>query len=379
MAETGPIMIAGAGIAGLTAALSLARKGFASTIVDQAKSLSEVGAGLQLSPNATRILETLGLGPALQRVWHLPPAVSLADGTSLRTLATVPAGDFALERWGAPYAVLHRGDLQRMLLNAVKNEPLCTLRLGDRFDTSQPPAGNSLLVGADGVWSRTRSRLQRTGISRFTGNVAWRITLREADIPPVLNTHRVTAFLGHGAHLVAYPLSRGRFNIVAISKGSALGENWSGEARDRGDLLNSFSGWNPALTDLLAKGDNITRWPLHEVTEGAWHDGEHTILIGDAAHAMMPFAAQGAAMAIEDAFELAHFLAGRGINQQALKAFSEHRKKRIARVRTRGAFNRFAYHAAGPFRIGRNLVLSLRKPESLAKDFDWLYGYRALD
>src|SRR5215217_4113537 len=152
MAETGPILIAGAGIAGLTAALSLARKGLATTIVDQANALSEVGAGLQLSPNATRILDRLGLLPALTRVWHLPGSVALADGRSLRTLTTVPCGPEALARWHAPYAVLHRSDLQRVLLEAVKSEALCTLRLGEHFDGEAPSTG--LLIGADGVWSR---------------------------------------------------------------------------------------------------------------------------------------------------------------------------------------------------------------------------------
>lgn len=379
MAEAGPIMIAGAGIAGLTAALSLARKGFSVSIFDQAVVLSDIGAGLQLSPNATRILETLGLRPALESVWRLPEKVALADGKSLRTLAAVPAGGFALERWGSPYAVLHRGDLQRILLDAVANEPRCRLTLSQRLDSGRPSAGHSLLIGADGVWSKTRSHLQGAGKSRFSGNIAWRMTLRQGDLPPVFDIARVTAFLGSGAHMVAYPLSGGRFNIVAISKGPALSENWGAEVPDRGELQRAFDGWHPELTALLRHAPEITRWPLHEVTDGAWQSGGETVLIGDAAHAMMPFAAQGAAMAIEDAFELAHFLASGADRTAALEAFEGHRRKRIARVRSRGAFNRFAYHAAGPFKLGRDLVLSLRKPQSLAEDFDWLYGYRALD
>ncbi len=379
MAETGPIMIAGAGIAGLTAALALARKGIAATIVDQAQALSEVGAGLQLSPNATRILDRLGLLPALSPHWQLPRSVSLADGRSLRILATVPTGSEAMARWRAPYAVLHRADLQRVLLEAVEAEPLCTLRLGERSDSSAPPAGYSLRIGADGVWSRTRKHLQAAGKSRFSGNVAWRVTLRQADLPLQFDRDQVTAFLGSGAHLVAYPLSRDRFNVVAISRGPALTESWGEDGQDRGSLLEAVKGWHPALVDLLRTASDITRWPLHEVTDGAWHDGERTILIGDAAHAMMPFAAQGAAMAIEDAFELAHFLTTVEDRSTALEAFSRHRRQRIARVRSRGAFNRFAYHAAGPLRIGRDIVLSLRKPQSLAADFDWLYGYQPLD
>ncbi|MDQ0320150.1 salicylate hydroxylase [Pararhizobium capsulatum DSM 1112] len=379
MAETGPIMIAGAGIAGLTAALSLARKGFTVAIFDQAQALSEIGAGLQLSPNATRILDKLGLLPALETVWRLPESVSLADGRSLRTIATVPCGRFARERWGAPYAVLHRGDLQRVLLDAVKAEPLCTLRMGETVDAGRPPEGYRLLLGADGVWSKTRKRLETAGISKFSGNIAWRMTLREADLPGSLDARRVTAFLGSGAHLVAYPLTASRFNLVAISKGAAENENWATNVTDRDELAHALSGWHPDLRGLVLNAPEITRWPLHEVTEGSWHHSGHTILIGDAAHAMMPFAAQGAAMAIEDAFELAHFLSEISDQQAALAAFSQHRRPRIARVRSRGAFNRFAYHAAGPFRLGRDIMLSLRRPENLAADFDWLYGYQPQD
>ena len=305
--------------------------------------------------------------------------VDLADGKSLRRLASVPAGRFACERWGSPYAVLHRGDLQRILLDAVSNEPRCNVTLSQRIDSGHPPAGQGLLIGADGVWSRTRNHLQGAGKSRFSGNIAWRMTLRQADLPSFFDISRVTAFLGGGAHMVAYPLSGGRFNIVAISKGAALSENWNSEVPDRGELQRAFAGWHPELTALLRHAPEITRWPLHEVTDGAWHSGGETVLIGDAAHATMPFAAQGAAMAIEDAFELAHFLSNGAERPAALQAFEEHRRKRIARVRSRGAFNRFAYHAAGPLKLGRDIVLSLRKPQSLSGDFDWLYGYRALD
>jgi salicylate hydroxylase len=381
-----PVVIAGAGIAGLTAALSFARKGIPTEIFERTAVLSEAGAGLQLSPNATRILEKLGLLPQLEHVWSEPQAITLVSGVSLRTIASVPSGQFARNRWKSPYGVLHRADLQTTLLDAVTANPLCNLHLGTAIDdTAQHDIAAmtgtkpSLVVGADGVWSKVRKRIESTGKATFSGNVAWRFTLGEAEAPAFFDKTKVTAFLGSGSHLVIYPLQRTRsFNVVAITSGANPGES-SGHVSppqiSRQRLLEAFAGWHPQIAGLLRHAVEPTIWPLYEVSTGAWHRGDECILIGDAAHAMMPFAAQGAAMAIEDAFELASFVtAGR-----TLAAFADHRKSRVARVRSRGAFNRFAYHARGPVRLGRDLVLSLRRPESLAADFDWLYGYEPVD
>lgn len=381
-----PVVIAGAGIAGLTAALSLARKGIPSEIFERTAILSEAGAGLQLSPNATRILTKLGLLPQLEKVWSEPQAITLVSGVSLRTIASVPSGQFARNRWKSPYGVLHRADLQQALLDAVRANPLCTLHLGTAVDdTTQHGIARMtgiqprLVVGADGVWSKVRKTLEGTGKAVFSGNVAWRFTLGEAEAPAFFDATKVTAFLGGGSHLVVYPLQRARsFNVVAITSGANPGESF-GHAlppeTSRQRLLEAFSGWHPQIADLLRHAVEPVIWPLYEVTAGAWYRGDEVALIGDAAHAMMPFAAQGAAMAIEDAFELASFVAG----GKPLAAFADHRKSRVARVRSRGAFNRFAYHARGPIRLGRDLVLSLRRPESLAADFDWLYGYEPKD
>ncbi|MBB4478558.1 FAD-dependent monooxygenase [Rhizobium etli] len=373
--------IIGAGIAGLTAALSLSRRGISSEIFEQADELTEVGAGLQLSPNASRILADLGILDGLSKIWLEPESIRLISGSSLRQLAAVPAGKFARQRWGAPYGVLHRTTLQKALLAAVEADPLCRLRLGMRMEAGPPPCERpvDVVIGADGVWSKLRQSIAGSPSPRFSGNIAYRFTIAEDEAPGLLDRTSVSAFLGGSAHLVSYPLKEtGSFNMVAITAGNIAPQAWQSEptAEQRAQLRSRLAGWNAAIVSLLERQRKLTFWPLFETTSGAWQDGR-AVLIGDAAHAMMPFAAQGAAMAIEDAYELAAFLSDRPV-AEALAHFERHRAPRIAKLRQRGAFNRFAYHARGPIRIGRDLVLGLKPPQSLAADLDWIYGYRAI-
>jgi len=367
--------IAGAGIAGLTVALALARHGIGSDIFEQASELAEVGAGLQLSPNASRILRELGILSEIEKHWLEPEMISLVAGDTLRPLAAVPAGRFARDRWDAPYGVLHRATLQRVLLEAVRSNPLCRLHLGIPFESVSLPVG--LVIGADGVWSKTRQHIPGAPSPRFSGNIAYRFSIAQASAPDLLDRNNVAAYLGASAHLVCYPLKEtASFNLVAITGGTDDRHIWDGgaERHQLETLRPRFRGWHPDIKSLL--GDIApTFWPLYEATEGRWQNGRDRVLIGDAAHAMMPFAAQGAAMAIEDAFELGEMLSQEGA-ERALPRFEALRTARIARIRKRGAFNRFAYHARGPIRIGRDIVLSLKPPQSLAADLDWIYGYR---
>ena len=374
--------IIGAGISGLTAALSLSRRGISSDIFEQAGELTEVGAGLQVSPNASRILAELGILDGLSKVWLEPETIRLISGSSLRQLAAVPAGTFARQRWGAPYGVLHRSTLQKTLLAAVEADPLCRLHLGIRMESALPDFERDadVVIGADGVWSKLRQLVPGSPSPRFSGNIAYRFTITEDEAPAFLDRASVSAFLGGSAHLVCYPLKEtGSFNMVAITAGNIAPQAWQSEptAEQRTQLRTRLAGWNAAIVSLLEKHPKLTFWPLFETTSGAWQDGRKTILIGDAAHAMMPFAAQGAAMAIEDAYELAAFLSNHPVSE-ALALFERHRAPRIAKLRQRGAFNRFAYHAKGPIRIGRDLVLGLKPPQSLAADLDWIYGYRSV-
>lgn len=381
------VAIVGAGMAGLTAALALARRGIACDIIEQATRLEEVGAGLQISPNASRVLAELGVLKGLEALWNEPDHIALASGLSLRPRANVPVGRFARERWRAPYGVLHRTTLQRALLQAVEQQPLCKLHLGVRLDHPAPEefAGITghrpdLIIGADGVWSQVRTIVANGPIPTFSSNIAWRMTVPQARAPQALKVNAVTAFMGPGAHLVSYPLKEiGGFNVVAIATGLNPGQTWQAHANARQHdlLLKQFSRWHPEIRELLSHSKDASFWPLYEVERGQWHNGRDTVLIGDAAHAMMPFAAQGAAMAIEDAARLAVHLCRPGSKAERLSAFEQERVARTDRVRNRGSFNRFAYHARGPARLVRNIVLSLRPPQSLAADLDWLYGFDA--
>lgn len=383
------INIIGAGIAGLTTALALARSGHDVEITDQAPALSEVGAGLQMSPNASRILIALGLGAALDKAISRPARISLVSGSSLRGIAHVPCGTFAAERWGAPYGVLHRADLQTMLLEAVEANPRCHLKLSQRIETAELQAlhkangtgASPLVIGADGVWSQTRQLIAAAARPRFSGQVAWRFRVDAERARTLLDPANVSVFLAPHTHLVAYPLEGGKsINMVAIARGKDPGETWAADDNPaaRSDLLTAFRDWDPKVLDILRDTPHMTWWPLFEMPDGRWFDDNHTILIGDAAHAMTPFAAQGAAMAIEDGYELAQALTAEGEDQRAaLQRYENHRRTRIGKARKRAAFNQFAYHARGPIRLGRNIVLAMRRPESLAADLDWLYGYRA--
>ncbi|KGF70223.1 salicylate hydroxylase [Hoeflea sp. BAL378] len=382
------ITIVGAGIAGLTTALTFAGKGYEVDIVEQAETLSELGAGLQISPNASRILIDLGLGDALAGAMIRPEEISLVSGLSLRKIAHVPCGAFAAQRWGAPYGVMHRADLQAMLLRAVEAEPRCRLHLGQRIEDGEIASMHArfgqpaLTVGADGVWSQTRRLVPGALVPNFSGLVAWRFMMPDDSGRAVLDKRNVTAFLGPNAHLVAYPVDGGRaINMIAITRGMDPGRTWAQreDPSDRRVLLDAFAGWHPDLLSLFRQAPQMTWWPLFGVPDGRWSNDAGTILIGDAAHAMTPFAAQGAAMAIEDGYELAQAFsaAPASARGRALADYETHRRARIGRARKRAAFNKFAYHARGPVRLGRDLVLAVKSPQSLARDLDWLYGYRA--
>lgn len=396
------IVIAGAGVAGLTAALAFARRGFPVQVFEQAPRLEAVGAGLQLSPNATRILRDLGVLDRLLPATVRPEAVVLKDARTLRQLARVPLGQSGESRWGAPYLVAHRADLQSALTACVAEMPDIHLTLGARVEniatgshgvTATVEIGGktaeeqgSLLVGADGVWSSVRglvdARRMASPRSRFSGELAWRTTVAADSsagqaFAAIGAADCVTTFLHPGFHMVAYPVSKGdAFNLVAFTKGERIAEGWSGRA-DPDILAAAMRDTAPELVKLVEEAGPWLTWPLHTVEQKQpWTMPAGIALIGDAAHAMTPFAAQGGAMAIEDAAMLATLVADFPADpRQSLIIWENLRRPRVEKVLKRGALNRLAWHARGPVALARNLVLATRPAQKLAADLDWLYGW----
>ena len=394
------IVIAGAGIAGLTAAIAFAARGFAVRVFEQAPQLAEVGAGLQLSPNATRILRQLGVMEHLAAGAVRAESVTILSAKRQSELARVPLGEAADKRWGAPYLVAHRADLQTALLARARRDPDIEIVTGARVaDAALHARGATvsidrggridevsclLLVGADGVWSSVRALGNGKPANRHTGQAAWRATVQTESeagrrFAKIMPADRVSVFAHPRFHLVAYPVRGGTAINLAVLAPTPEGAERSA-APDLAPLRRATRGLKGPLKDFTASVGAWTLWPLHEVDpELGWTGDKGVVLIGDAAHAMTPFAAQGAAMAIEDAATLAEIVAARAPDQPGAQAIWEKlRRRRVERVAKRGRFNHFTWNARGLVAMARNIVLSMRRPEALMRDFDWLYGHDAV-
>ncbi|WP_024510671.1 FAD-dependent monooxygenase [Bradyrhizobium sp. ARR65] len=399
MAASRTIFIAGAGIGGLTAALSLANKGFRVVVLEKTERLEEVGAGLQLSPNASRILIDLGLKDRLGRRAVMPEAISIMSVRAGGELLRVPLGKAACERAGAPYWVIHRADLQSALADAVTDHPDIELKLGCQFEdlaahakglTVVHRSGNDrrqdvglALVGADGVWSAVRNHLFPDAQPRFSGLIAWRGTLDANQLPREYTAPRVQLWMGPKAHLVAYPISAGRqINLVAVVPGSWNRPGWSTPGDER-ELRSAFeaSGWTGPVRMLIGAVDGWRKWALFTMPEGCdWHQGA-VALLGDAVHGMLPFAAQGAGMAIEDAAVLAKTLS-EGPSETsaqvaaAFKRYGRLRRARVARVQRLAIKQGRIYHLAGPIALARDLTIKAMGPERMLARQNWIYDWR---
>lgn len=383
------IAIAGAGIGGLTAALALARQGHEVDIYEQAPGFSEVGAGLQLSPNAVRVLRALGLEKALDLVGFQPRGLEVRHWKNGHCLAAEAFGESAIHRWGAPYYHIHRADLHGVLLEAVLARPNITLHndahcadIGqdERSAWLQPASGgkhrHDLLVGADGIHSIVREKLWGSQQPRFTGNVAWRLLVPASRLPEGLVEPVASLWLGPGAHFVHYLVRDGDdVNCVCVEEQSRWqNESWT-ERGDKADLKQAFSGWHDSIQTLIdaADADRCYRWALYDRDPMPhWGKGRITLL-GDACHPTLPFLAQGAAMAIEDAAMLARCLSEHPPPERALLRYEELRKPRTARVQLVSRRNGRIYHMRGPMAAARNLALrtGLASPR---KTTEWLYA-----
>jgi salicylate hydroxylase len=394
VAPSRSIIVAGAGIGGLTASLALAQRGFRVIVLDQSPRLEEIGAGLQLSPNAARILIGLGLEDRVRTYAVEPDAIDIRTSQD-RVLARLPLGDYAAERYGAPYWVTHRADLQAALLDAVRDNPDIALKLGARVEDFVVH-GNGIsvairqgantadetgiaLICADGLWSRLRLRLGHHRQPVFRNRTAWRATVPAATVAPDVRMNVVRLRLGPDAHLVHYPVKAGTLiNVVAILNDRWDKPGWS-EDGDREEIIARFSArtWSAAARELIAMPERWQKWALYDLPPlRKWGDGPVTLL-GDAAHPMLPFLAQGAAMAIEDAAVLASSL-GRTPDDipGALRRYERERRRRTRGAQKAARSNSRAYHVRGAEAAIRNLYLRMLGGKMLLRRYKWLYDWR---
>lgn len=421
------VVVAGGGIGGLACALALARAGVSVDVLEQAGAWGEVGAGLQLGPNAVRVLDAWGLMDGLQACAAFPDALCVRDAHSAAQLGLLRLGAMARVRYGQPYATLHRADLHELLLRAVQRESGLHLRLRTRLAAYEltPSAVRArcendavyegqALLGCDGLWSRVRAQMLGAQPVRASGHLAYRGMIRAADLPARLRSNAVTAWLGPRLHVVHYPVRRGEwFNVVAVvhgvlgqGHGGAVGsdacrapgpgcarppegvqsslarsderlQSWSFDARAE-DLKRALG---PACSDLMGMIDAAPGWKLWALNDRAPMAGPHehaqgrVALLGDAAHPLRPYLAQGAAMAIEDAWTLGRLRqsAPAVVDWPALLAcFAQTRWERNARVQRRSQRNGTIFHANGLLRWGRNTAMGLLGENLL--DNPWLYG-----
>ena len=376
-----PVLVVGGGIGGLAAALAFARNGYTVRVYEQGAEFKEIGAGIQLGPNVFRMFELLNLTGAVGRYAVHPDNLVMMDGITGEEVIRMPVGSAAFRaRFGGyPYGVIHRADLHRVFIDACKAESRVEMIVSSRaigfeergervllrLEGAEAVEGCAL-IGADGLWSRVREQLLGDGKPRVSGHIAYRAVLPRAEVPADLWQNNVVLWAGPKTHLVHYPLRRGElYNLVAVFHSDKYEEGWD-VFGDPEELRQKFASERPEVQRLLAKIDVWKMWVLCDrepVRE--WARGR-VVLLGDAAHPMLQYLAQGANMAIEDAVVMAAYveLAG-GDFARAFRWYQDERYLRTARVQVTARYYGDIYHAAGVVREVRNWFLAPR-PRSTA-------------
>ncbi|MBS0520223.1 MAG: 3-hydroxybenzoate 6-monooxygenase [Proteobacteria bacterium] len=394
MAETRPILIAGGGIGGLATALGLAQKNIPSLVLEKASRLGEIGAGIQLGPNAFHCFDRLGVGGAARSMAVYIDRLRLMDAMADGEITHIDLGEAFRARFGNPYAVVHRGDLHGVLLKACQDHPLIGLRVSSEV-TGYEPEGDGVvarlgsgetipgaaLIGADGLWSNVRRQLVGDGKPRVSGHTTYRSVIPTEQMPEELRWNAATLWAGPKCHIVHYPLSGWKvFNLVVTYHNDAP-EPVAGKPVPVEEVQRGFTHVCDRAQAIIRHGIDWKMWVLCDREPiNEWVDGRVAIL-GDAAHPMLQYMAQGACMAMEDAVCLADSLAQAEDDIPAgLARYRDRRVLRTARVQLMSrAMGDHVYHPSGPHAALRNAIMSAKSQEEWYGILAWLYGGNGLD
>ncbi|WP_369856766.1 3-hydroxybenzoate 6-monooxygenase [Candidatus Thalassolituus haligoni] len=384
------IIIVGGGIGGLAAALALANIDKHVCVLEQAAEIAEIGAGIQLGPNVYKMFERLGLVDEINSISSFPESLMMRDSMTGESVIEIPAGKQFKQQFGFPYAVIHRADLHGVLLKKCQTSDKIELRTGAKVTgIEESDTGTSVtteqglrvngdaLVGADGIWSTIRQHVVGDGDARVSGHVAYRAVIRAEDMPEALRWNSMCLWAGEKSHLVQYPMRGGElFNLVAVFHSDKFTQGWN-DFGDNEELEHRFAGKCPEVLSLIGKIESWRMWVLsdREPTRD-WVKGRITLL-GDAAHPMLQYLAQGANMAIEDAICLADMLVNE--NGDYAKAFIRYRDARYlrtTRVQMQARLYGEIYHASGAVRDFRNDELASWSDEKFYTGMSWLYDIK---
>ncbi|PPQ29041.1 3-hydroxybenzoate 6-monooxygenase [Rhodopila globiformis] len=389
-----PVLIAGGGIGGLATAVGLARKGIASIVLEKAPALGEIGAGIQLGPNAFHAFDYLGVGDTARAMAVYIDQLRLMDAMAGDEITHIDLGEKFRRRFGNPYAVIHRGDLHGVFLKACRASPLIELRTASEVSGyEQDGAGvtallangervaGMALIGADGLWSRVRRQVVGDGMPRVSGHTTYRSVIPTDRMPEDLRWNAATLWAGPKCHIVHYPLQGWKlFNLVVTYHNNAP-EPVAGKPVAFEEVMRGFEHVHPRAQAIIRHGTDWKLWVLcdREPTEH-WVDGR-VALLGDAAHPMLQYFAQGACMAMEDAVCLSHMLeAYPGRIEAALEAYRARRLLRTARVQLQSrAIGEHVYHPSGAHALLRNAIMSAKSSEDWYEIIAWLYGGTGLE
>ena len=395
--NTRKIVIAGAGIGGLCAALALAKRGFEVAVYEQSLQLGEVGAGLQLSPNAVHVLQALGIADQVKARAFSPESAVMRHYQTGKTYFTVPLGAAATQKYAADYLHIHRADLHTALYNACKDINV-SIHLGQSIQSYLQTPQNltiqfdndasletDVLIGADGIKSKVQACMLGQTPAAFTGQVAWRGVVEASKLPKGLVKPNANLWVGPDKHFVSYYLRGGDLvNFVAVQeRNDWQKESWN-EPGDISELRDTFAGWHPEVTELLAATESCFLWALFDRQPLSQWTDRNVALLGDACHPMLPFLAQGAAMAIEDSYALAYCLESDNNTQTALQTYQNIRLPRTRNIQHNARKNAALYHMSSPIEKAKLVVLSGLSSVGLsdsvaANKLDSIYAYNIVE